>query len=145
MLNRLPVLARKPPLSASTVVTGVGAGLDCESFELSFVMHSICTFAVLGVEFLLDCDFELVGFLAALAAGLPLFFRTLHSHSSRLRTAPGETPQTPPIVVPVVRQALWERRDAQRCSKRGTIIQLLGLQWLREDIDPDLIVSGTTW
>src|SRR5580704_4758639 len=32
------------------------------------------------------------------------------SHSSRLRTTPCEPPQTPPIVVPVVRQALWERR-----------------------------------
>ena len=29
------------------------------------MMHSVRTFAVLGVEFLLDCDFELVGFLAA--------------------------------------------------------------------------------
>jgi len=65
MPNRLPVLARRPPLSASTVVSCVGARLDCESFELSFVMHSVRTFAVLGVEFLLDCDFELVGFLAA--------------------------------------------------------------------------------
>jgi hypothetical protein len=33
-------------------------------------MHSVCTFAVLGVEFLLDRDFELVGFLAASPAPL---------------------------------------------------------------------------
>src|ERR1700733_3710630 len=71
------------PLSASTVVSCVGAGLDCESFELSFVMHSVCTFAVLGVKFLLGLRSR-VGWLPCL---LPcLLWRqppSVLSHSSR--------------------------------------------------------------
>ena len=70
--NRLPVLAARPPLLVSTVVTCVGAGLDCESSELSFVLASVCSCAGLGAALLLEplWDFEFVDLLAASLAAL---------------------------------------------------------------------------